>query len=62
MYTEGTFGTEGTTLIPPFYDVIQELHAVATAHEAVLVLHGASGIATDLVKVSFIPMFVCNLF
>lgn len=43
-------------------NLLKELHAVATAHEAVLVLHGASGIATDLVKVSFIPMFVCNLF
>jgi len=31
--------------------LMQELHGVATAHKAVLVLHGASGVATDLVKV-----------
>lgn len=31
----------------------QELHGVASAHKAVLVLHGASGIATELVKVLF---------
>lgn len=29
----------------------QELHGLATSHDAVLVLHGASGLATDLVKV-----------
>ncbi|KAG0624148.1 hypothetical protein M758_3G227500 [Ceratodon purpureus] len=30
--------------------LLEELHGVATANKAVLVLHGASGIATDLVK------------
>lgn len=31
-------------------NLLEELHGVASAHKAVLVLHGASGIATELVK------------
>ena len=30
---------------------MQELHGVAVSHKAVLVLHGASGVTTDLVQV-----------
>lgn len=45
-----------------FYDVIQELYVVVIVYEVVFVLYGVLGIVMDFVKVSFILMFVCNLF